>query len=212
MARTQQTGLQLLDESVGRVDLNSTTAGSAVIKKILAGLGLSLTSTGVDTGTGDVTLNLKTGAIFGAATLTNNLVATTETVVASWAIPANRLVAGDNLDFSLNGQISSTASLAFKIHFGTAGTIADATVATFTTTGANAANQYSWLQGMVSVLSATTMTASGFLQINSGFIYPINTAAFAAATVNLAVANILTVTLVQSIAQTYTSRAAKLSI
>lgn len=57
MARTQLTGEQVNDGSIQRVDLDATTAGNAVIKKVLAGTNITLTSTGVDAGTGDVTIN-----------------------------------------------------------------------------------------------------------------------------------------------------------
>lgn len=57
MARTQLTGQQINDGTVQRADLDATTAGNAVIKKVLAGTGITLVSTGVDTGTGDVTIN-----------------------------------------------------------------------------------------------------------------------------------------------------------
>ena len=57
MARTQLTGQQVGDGTVQRVDLDSTTAGNAVIKKVIAGTGITLSSTGVDAGTGDVTIN-----------------------------------------------------------------------------------------------------------------------------------------------------------
>lgn len=56
--RTQLSGNQVLDGSVQRTDLDSTTAGQAVIKKLVAGSNVSLTSTGVDAGTGDVTINV----------------------------------------------------------------------------------------------------------------------------------------------------------
>lgn len=58
MSRTQVKSKQLLDEGVKRADLNSTEAGSAVIKKMLAGNYITLSSTGVDEGTGDVTVNV----------------------------------------------------------------------------------------------------------------------------------------------------------
>lgn len=57
MARTQLTGSQVSDGSVARADLNTSTAGSAVITKIIAGTGITLSSTGADAGTGDVTVN-----------------------------------------------------------------------------------------------------------------------------------------------------------
>lgn len=62
MARTQLPGGQVLDGSIQRSDIDSATAGQAVIKKIIAGTGISITSTGVDAGTGDVTINTTAGA------------------------------------------------------------------------------------------------------------------------------------------------------
>jgi hypothetical protein len=51
------TGQQIKDDSVQRIDLDTTTAGQAVITKLIAGAGVGiLSSTGVDSGTGDVTL------------------------------------------------------------------------------------------------------------------------------------------------------------
>lgn len=57
MAITRLTGIQLADGSVQRQDLDTTTAGSAVIRRALAGNGVTLASTGVDAGTGDVTIS-----------------------------------------------------------------------------------------------------------------------------------------------------------
>jgi hypothetical protein len=57
MARTNVKGTQVLDGSIGRVDLNTTIPGSAVITKIIGSNGLAIAaSTGADSGTGDVTL------------------------------------------------------------------------------------------------------------------------------------------------------------
>lgn len=57
MAVTNVRGRQLRDDDVYRQDLNTTVSGSAVIRKVIAGTGISLSSTGVDTGTGDVTIS-----------------------------------------------------------------------------------------------------------------------------------------------------------
>lgn len=57
MAVTGLRGRQILDDSVVRGDLNTTSTGDAVIRKIIAGTGLSISSTGVDAGTGDVTVS-----------------------------------------------------------------------------------------------------------------------------------------------------------
>ena len=60
MARTQLRGESIEDGSIKRTDLNATTAGEAVIRKVIAAAGsnVSLTQTGPDGGTGDVTVNL----------------------------------------------------------------------------------------------------------------------------------------------------------
>lgn len=57
MAVTNVRGRQLKDDDVLRQDLNTTVSGSAVIRKIIAGTNISLSSTGVDAGTGDVTIS-----------------------------------------------------------------------------------------------------------------------------------------------------------
>ena len=62
MPRTQISGAQVLDGSIERHDHNTTIAGQAVITRLLAGTGMVLTNTGVDSGTGDVTVGLVTGA------------------------------------------------------------------------------------------------------------------------------------------------------
>lgn len=74
MAITGVRGRQILDGSVGRADLNTTVTGDAVIRKLIQSTGLSISSTGVDAGTGDVTITLATsgvgaGGTFGSSTL-----------------------------------------------------------------------------------------------------------------------------------------------
>ena len=62
MTVTQIRSEQVFDEGVKRADLNSTTVVSAVIKKVVQGSGITLSSTGADTGTGDVTISGSTSA------------------------------------------------------------------------------------------------------------------------------------------------------
>jgi hypothetical protein len=57
MAATQVRSTQLEDGGVKRIDLNTATSGDAVITKAIAGTGISLSSTGADAGTGDVTFS-----------------------------------------------------------------------------------------------------------------------------------------------------------
>jgi microcystin-dependent protein len=55
-------GTQLHDSTVQRVDLDTVTVGQAVVAKIVQGTNVTLSSTGADSGTGDVTINVPTGA------------------------------------------------------------------------------------------------------------------------------------------------------
>ena len=57
MALTQVRGGQVQDGSIQRVDLDVSTVGQAVIRKLIAGGGLSLSYDGADAGTGDVTVS-----------------------------------------------------------------------------------------------------------------------------------------------------------
>jgi hypothetical protein len=62
MAKTQIDGKkQVVADTVTRADLNTDTSGSAVVAKIIAGSGISLSSTGADAGTGDVTVTATGG-------------------------------------------------------------------------------------------------------------------------------------------------------
>jgi len=49
---------QIDDGEVKRADLNTTETGSAVATKVIAGDGIELSSTGIDSGTGDVTVGV----------------------------------------------------------------------------------------------------------------------------------------------------------
>lgn len=64
MARTQVVGSQVADGSIQRTDLDSVTAGQAVIKRVLPGTNIAFNSTGVDAGTGDVTINALLNQVF----------------------------------------------------------------------------------------------------------------------------------------------------
>lgn len=143
-----------------------------------------------------------------AGVLTNNAVATTETVVAQFSLPAGYLVAGSLLEIRVTGQVSAAATLTYRVRVGTAGTAADAVVTTFTVTAAGVANAHSRVGAILSCLTAGTtgtMTGGGQVQLAAGVVGPA-TAAYAAATVNTTVALKVSVTLVQSVAQTHTTR------
>lgn len=57
MARTEVRGGQVKDATIQRDDLDITTSGQAVTRKLIQGTGIILSSTGADAGTGDVTVN-----------------------------------------------------------------------------------------------------------------------------------------------------------
>jgi hypothetical protein len=57
MARTEIRGGQVLDGSIKRKDLNIDNSENAVIRKIIAGNNITISSTGAASGTGDVTIN-----------------------------------------------------------------------------------------------------------------------------------------------------------
>jgi hypothetical protein len=50
-------GTQVLDGSIQRADIDISTTGQAVTRKIIQGIGITLSSTGADSGTGDVTVS-----------------------------------------------------------------------------------------------------------------------------------------------------------
>lgn len=64
MARTEVRSGQIADGNVTRDDLNVADSGKAVVRKIIQGSGVSISSTGADSGTGDVTINA-TGGVIG---------------------------------------------------------------------------------------------------------------------------------------------------
>jgi len=62
MAATNVRGGQIGDGTVQRVDLDVATIGQAVIRKIVQGTNITISSTGADSGTGDVTINAAGGS------------------------------------------------------------------------------------------------------------------------------------------------------
>ena len=105
MPVTTLRGRQVLDGDITRADVNTSTAGSAVITKVIAGTGISISSTGADAGTGDVTIDavnngtvtsvgLALPAIF---TVSNSPVTSSGTLTATLASQtANTFLAAPN--------------------------------------------------------------------------------------------------------------------
>lgn len=77
-------GRQVLDGSIQRADLDTTTVGSAVVAKLIQGTNVTLSSSGADSGTGDVTISASGAA--GPQGPTGNPAYTTST--AGFTVPA----------------------------------------------------------------------------------------------------------------------------
>lgn len=61
MPATTVDSAQIRDGTVSRSDLNTTGVGQSVVAKIIQGANVTLTSTGADSGTGDVTISTASG-------------------------------------------------------------------------------------------------------------------------------------------------------
>lgn len=59
MAKTEIRSEQIKNATLSREDINTTISGRALITKVIAGEGVDISSTGADSGTGDVTINAK---------------------------------------------------------------------------------------------------------------------------------------------------------
>jgi hypothetical protein len=71
MPATVISGRQVKDSSIQRVDLDTSTVGQAVVAKLVQGANITLSSTGADSGTGDVTISATgTGATVAVGTTT----------------------------------------------------------------------------------------------------------------------------------------------
>lgn len=103
MARTAFTNEQIASGTIVRADMNTTTAASALITKVIAGTGITLSSTGVDSGTGDVTVTAQQELTQNSQSTAYTLVLSdngkqifhpaADTTARTWTIPANSSVA-----------------------------------------------------------------------------------------------------------------------
>lgn len=135
---------------------------------------------------------------------------TTETVIAQWDLAANEASINDGMNLRVFGQAAGNATHIFRLRMGVLGTIVDPALVTFTTSAAGVANAHWSVDAMIAILSATTATAGGTAQLASASIGPV-TAAFAAAAINLTMANKISITQQLSAAQANTTRAASMS-
>jgi hypothetical protein len=83
MAQTVIRGTQILNNTVQRQDLDTSTVGQALVTKIVQGTNVTLSSTGADSGTGDVTINVPGGGVGPAGLNAFN------TTSAGFTVPAS---------------------------------------------------------------------------------------------------------------------------
>ena len=99
MSETKTYSHEIKDGSIWRDDLNTTKTGQAVIRKVIAGTAVQISSTGEDAGTGDVTINIvPTGA---ASTIVSNNLSASRALVsdANGKVAASATLTVTNLDF-----------------------------------------------------------------------------------------------------------------
>lgn len=129
MAATRISSQDILDGSVKRADLDVTTSGQAVVTKIIAGSNITISETGPDAGTGDVTINSTAGgtgtvtsvdlAVPSEFTLSGNPITTSGTITISkanetantvWAGPATGIPAAPAFRALVSADIPNNAA------------------------------------------------------------------------------------------------------
>ena len=131
MPRTFINTVQVRDGALGRTDFDISTPGEAMICMVIAGAGISLESTGVDAGTGDVIIT--NSAVFDPApikvhkTATQPVNSSTNTKMifggssyivtpASWLAASNRYIAQSTGIHAIKASVRTTgAARALKL-------------------------------------------------------------------------------------------------
>jgi hypothetical protein len=107
-------GTQVLDGTIQRPDLDVVTAGKAVVVKLVQGSGITLSSTGVDSGTGDVTVS---GVDPGTWTNLTYSTGWTQNTTAQFRVEVNGAFSTLKAQGIIN-YASGAASLAFTLPAG----------------------------------------------------------------------------------------------
>jgi len=74
LARTSVKSEQIKDAEVKRSDINITQTGEAMIRRLIAGTNISISSTGADSGTGDVTVSVSSTPNFSSLSIGSSTV------------------------------------------------------------------------------------------------------------------------------------------
>lgn len=123
MPRTEVRSEQIKDDGICREDINITIAGRSLIRKIIAGINISLSSTGADSGTGDVTVSLVsnpsvTSITIGNISITTNVITSdTGTVGLSSKLQLETNSARAPLNIPRNGTATPTTTVSGDIWY-----------------------------------------------------------------------------------------------
>jgi len=115
MTQTQIKSSQLQDGGIQREDINVSVSGHTLITKIIAGNGLTESHTGVDAGTGDVTLSL--GNHSAALITSGNLDIARLPTSGDWSLNGRILALGFNAyktSLAVNSQLNVGDLFAYK--------------------------------------------------------------------------------------------------
>ncbi len=110
---------QIITGSVGRSQLNIITPNQAVIRRLIAGLGIGLSSTGIDSGTGDVSVFV-TGTFFTESQIENiaqSVVDSTSLIPRDGWIADSPWVRLSNTAFMNNGDNTLKFRKGLKLRF-----------------------------------------------------------------------------------------------
>jgi hypothetical protein len=102
LGRTQLTTRELGANSVNKDDIDTTTTTKALFTKAIAGNGISLSSTGVDAGTGDVTIT-------PALPLNTQTASYTLVLTDAWKDVQMNVATANNLTVPLNSSVAFVA-------------------------------------------------------------------------------------------------------
>jgi hypothetical protein len=165
MARTTVRGGQVTDGSVGRADLDVSSVGNSVVTKIIAGTGVSISETGADSGTGDVTINVSAGITgagtsgkltkyTGSTTIGNSLLSESGSVITGTAV--NLSITGPSI--ASVGSGSGTAAVAVMALIGSDG---GATSTNTGTVSGGAGGSFTFTGGVGGAITGTPTSGSG---------------------------------------------------
>ncbi len=113
MPRTSVKSEQIKDGGVKRSDVNITTTGEALIRRLIAGTNISISSTGVDTGTGDVTVSVSSTPNFSSLSIgATSVIDSSRNLLNIGTISAsgNLTITGSNILATVNSTSATTFS------------------------------------------------------------------------------------------------------